>query len=48
MNSKPPVDPQGKPLTANPQLLKWVSDMAQLTKPDAIHWVDGVSPTAMR
>jgi phosphoenolpyruvate carboxykinase (GTP) len=41
MNSKPPVDPQGKPLTANPQLLKWVSDMAQLTKPDAIHWVDG-------
>jgi phosphoenolpyruvate carboxykinase (GTP) len=30
-----------KPLSTNEHLLKWVEKMAQLTKPDAIHWVDG-------
>jgi phosphoenolpyruvate carboxykinase (GTP) len=29
------------PLSKNTHLLNWVEKMAQLTKPDAIHWVDG-------
>ncbi len=29
------------PLTKNTHLLNWVEKMAHLTKPDAIHWVDG-------
>jgi phosphoenolpyruvate carboxykinase (GTP) len=29
------------PLSKNVHLLNWVEKMAQLTKPDAIHWVDG-------
>ncbi len=29
------------PLSKNTHLLNWVGKMAQLTKPDAIHWVDG-------
>jgi phosphoenolpyruvate carboxykinase (GTP) len=29
------------PLSSNPNLLKWVGKMAALTKPAAIHWVDG-------
>ncbi len=29
------------PLSTNPKLLKWVEEIAQLTKPAAIHWVDG-------
>src|ERR1700675_1836037 len=28
-------------LSKNPHLLNWVEKMANLTKPDAIHWVDG-------
>ena len=30
-----------KPLSTNVHLLNWVEKMAALTKPDAIHWVDG-------
>jgi phosphoenolpyruvate carboxykinase (GTP) len=30
-----------KPLSNNPNLLKWVQKMAELTQPAAIHWVDG-------
>ena len=30
-----------KPLSQNTHLLNWVDKMAALTKPDAIHWVDG-------
>ncbi|HVP00455.1 MAG TPA: phosphoenolpyruvate carboxykinase (GTP) [Bryobacteraceae bacterium] len=30
-----------EPLSRNTHLLAWVDKMAQLTKPDAIHWVDG-------
>jgi phosphoenolpyruvate carboxykinase (GTP) len=30
-----------KPLSANVHLLNWVDKMANLTKPAAIHWVDG-------
>jgi phosphoenolpyruvate carboxykinase (GTP) len=30
-----------KPLSKNKHLLKWVDKIAQLTKPAAIHWVDG-------
>jgi phosphoenolpyruvate carboxykinase (GTP) len=29
------------PLSVNTHLLRWVEKMANLTKPDAIHWVDG-------
>ena len=29
------------PLSKNTHLLNWVEKMATLTKPDAIHWVDG-------
>jgi phosphoenolpyruvate carboxykinase (GTP) len=30
-----------KPLSSNTHLLRWVEKMADLCKPDAIHWVDG-------
>ena len=30
-----------QPLSDNQHLLKWVEKMADLTKPDRIHWVDG-------
>ena len=30
-----------EPLSENKNLLKWVEKMAELTKPAAIHWVDG-------
>jgi phosphoenolpyruvate carboxykinase (GTP) len=30
-----------KPLSKNPNLLKWVNKMVELTKPAAVHWVDG-------
>ncbi len=29
------------PLSSNEHLLRWVEKMAQLTQPEAIHWVDG-------
>ena len=29
------------PLSKNDHLLRWVEKMARLTRPDAIHWVDG-------
>ncbi len=31
----------GKPLSENEHLLRWVEKMAELTRPGAIHWVDG-------
>ena len=36
-----PLDSSGKVLTSNPTLLKWVSEMAGITKPDRIVWADG-------
>ena len=30
-----------QPLSENKHLFKWIEKMAELTKPDAIHWVDG-------
>ena len=30
-----------RPLSKNKHLLNWVEKMAALTKPAAIHWVDG-------
>src|ERR1039457_6552712 len=30
-----------KPLSENKHLLRWVEKMAELCKPDALHWVDG-------
>src|SRR5579863_5229159 len=29
------------PLSQNEHLLRWVGKMAELTRPEAIHWVDG-------
>ncbi|HEY1800689.1 MAG TPA: phosphoenolpyruvate carboxykinase (GTP) [Terriglobales bacterium] len=37
MNSRNPAIP----LTKNDHLLRWVEKMAELTRPSAIHWVDG-------
>jgi phosphoenolpyruvate carboxykinase (GTP) len=37
----PPTDHAGKTLTKNDHLIKWVDEMARLTKPDAIVWCDG-------
>jgi phosphoenolpyruvate carboxykinase (GTP) len=36
-----PVDSANKTLTKNPHVLKWVAEMAALTKPDRIVWCDG-------
>jgi len=33
--------PHSIPLTRNVHLLKWVDKIAELTRPDWIHWVDG-------
>ncbi|MBP8257888.1 MAG: phosphoenolpyruvate carboxykinase (GTP) [Opitutaceae bacterium] len=30
-----------RPISSNPNLLKWVAKMAELTQPASIHWVDG-------
>ena len=27
--------------TTNKHLIRWVEKMAELTQPDAIHWIDG-------
>ena len=29
------------PLTTNKHLIRWVEKMAELTQPDAVHWIDG-------
>jgi phosphoenolpyruvate carboxykinase (GTP) len=36
-----PKDSHGKPLTRNQHLTAWVAEMAKLTKPDHIVWIDG-------
>ena len=35
------TDHAGKPLTKNEHLIKWVEEIARLTKPDTIVWCDG-------
>ena len=37
MGKRNPADP----LSSNQHLLRWVKKMADLCKPDAIHWIDG-------
>jgi phosphoenolpyruvate carboxykinase (GTP) len=39
--STPSSYPSATPLAENKHLLRWVDKMADLTKPSAIHWVDG-------
>lgn len=41
MNTAPATRNVALPLSENSNLLKWVEKMARLTKPAAIHWVDG-------
>ena len=33
--------PGSKVLTTNKHLIRWVEKMAELCRPDSIHWVDG-------
>jgi phosphoenolpyruvate carboxykinase (GTP) len=37
--SRNPIN--ARPLTTNKHLLRWVEKMADLTQPDAVHWIDG-------
>jgi phosphoenolpyruvate carboxykinase (GTP) len=40
-NLSVPSDSTGKPITKNPHLIQWVTEMAKLTKPDRIVFCDG-------
>ena len=40
-HSPMPKKNSATPLSTNKHLLRWVEKMAELCKPDAIHWVDG-------
>jgi phosphoenolpyruvate carboxykinase (GTP) len=41
MASRKKIKNPAKPLSQNRHLLRWVEKMAELCKPDSIHWVDG-------
>ncbi|HEX3681357.1 MAG TPA: phosphoenolpyruvate carboxykinase (GTP) [Bryobacteraceae bacterium] len=36
-----PFTPSARPLSTNNHLIRWVEKIAELTRPAAIHWVDG-------
>src|SRR6201996_6848155 len=36
-----PFTPSSQPLSTNSHLIRWVEKIAELTRPAAIHWVDG-------
>src|SRR5919109_3472116 len=38
-----PVTIETTALTSNQKLLRWVEEVAELTRPDAIHWCDGTA-----
>jgi phosphoenolpyruvate carboxykinase (GTP) len=41
LTTEAPFTPSAEPLTTNHHLIRWVDKIADLTKPAAIHWVDG-------
>jgi phosphoenolpyruvate carboxykinase (GTP) len=41
MVSRKKIKVPARPLSQNRHLLRWVEKMADLCRPDSVHWVDG-------